>query len=118
MVAKWVTMTCMTTKQKFECDNPEVAILRNGRYAYKAECPWKGKNDRTLTAWKFCSKADLQEYQASKSAKDETSSNGTGETDATDRVPPEAKGNGGALGALPADEAPSESRTAMTNATF
>jgi hypothetical protein len=50
-----VTMTCMTTKQKFEVENPEVVVLSNGRYAYRAECPWTGKNNRPLTAFKFCS---------------------------------------------------------------
>ncbi len=58
-----VTMTCMTTKQKFEIESPPVVMLRNGRYAYKVECPWLGKNDKTLYAFKFCSKAA---YEASR----------------------------------------------------
>ena len=32
-----VTMTCMTTKQKFDVENPTVVVLSNGRYAYKVE---------------------------------------------------------------------------------
>ena len=50
-----VTMTCMTTKQKFEIDDPEVVVLKNGRYAFRATCPWEGKNGKSLTAFKFCS---------------------------------------------------------------
>ena len=30
----------MTTKQKFEVENPPVIVLRNKRYAYRVECPW------------------------------------------------------------------------------
>lgn len=51
-----VTMTCMTTKQKFDVDDPPVVVLSNGRYAYKTPCPWTGKNDKQLNAFKFCSK--------------------------------------------------------------
>ena len=50
-----VEMMCMTTKNKFLADNPPVVVLANGRYAYRVECPWKGKNDKTLYAFKFCS---------------------------------------------------------------
>lgn len=50
-----VEMTCMTTKNKFDVEDPEVVVLRNGRYAYRAVCPWRGKNDKILTAYKFCS---------------------------------------------------------------
>jgi len=57
-----VTMTCMTTKQKFDVDDPEVVVLANGRYAYRAQCPWKGKNDRDLSAFKFCSRAAYERY--------------------------------------------------------
>ncbi len=49
-------MTCMTTKQKFEVDKPNVVVLANGRYAYKVECPWEGKNGKKLVAFKFCSR--------------------------------------------------------------
>lgn len=52
-----VQMTCMTTKQKFEVENPTVVLLRNNRYAYRVECPWKGKSGQPLYAFKFCSKA-------------------------------------------------------------
>ena len=57
-----VTMTCMTTKQKFEVEDPPVVVLRNGRYAYKAKCPWTGKNERELYAFKFCSATAYNEY--------------------------------------------------------
>ena len=50
-----VTMTCMTTKKKFDVEAPEVVVLRNGRYAFRAECPWEGKNGKKLVAFKFCS---------------------------------------------------------------
>ena len=58
-----VTMTCMTTKQKFDVENPTVVVLSNGRYAYKVECPWKGKNGKDLTAFKFCGAAAYERYQ-------------------------------------------------------
>lgn len=50
-------MTCMTTKQKFEVENPNVVVLSNGRYAYRVKCPWEGKNGKELFAFKFCSAA-------------------------------------------------------------
>lgn len=50
-----VRMTCMTTKKSFEVEDPPVIVLKNGRYAYKVECPWRGKNDKVLHAFKFCS---------------------------------------------------------------
>ena len=53
-------MTCMTTKKKFDVDEPEVIVLRNGRYAFRAECPWEGKNGKRLVAFKFCSALDYQ----------------------------------------------------------
>ena len=58
-----VTMTCMTTKQKFEVEDPPVVMLKNGRYAYRVECPWKGKNDKVLSAFKFCSVAAYERYR-------------------------------------------------------
>ena len=58
----------MTTKKKFEVENPEVIVLRNGRYAYKAECPWEGKNGKKLIAFKFCSAKNHQEYEAKKAS--------------------------------------------------
>ncbi len=55
-------MTCMTTKQKFDVDEPDVVVLANGRYAYRAQCPWKGKTGKDLTAFKFCSRAAHENY--------------------------------------------------------
>ena len=57
-----VTMTCMTTKKKFDVDAPEVVLLRNGRYAYKATCPWEGKGGKQLAAFKFCSSEAYREF--------------------------------------------------------
>ena len=62
-----VWMTCMTTKQKFEVEEPDVIVLKNGRYAYKVKCPWQGKNEKDLFAFKFCSAADYEAYQLRKS---------------------------------------------------
>jgi hypothetical protein len=56
-------MTCMTTKKKFDVVDPDVIVLRNGRYAYRCECPWPGKNGKRLTAFKFCSSEAHQKYQ-------------------------------------------------------
>ena len=50
-----VQMTCMTTKQKFDCENPPVVVLSNGRYAFRVKCPWEGKQGKELFAFKFCS---------------------------------------------------------------
>ena len=58
-----VTMTCMTTKQKFDVENPPVVVLSNGRYAYKVPCPWKGKNGKDLTAFKFCGYEAYERYR-------------------------------------------------------
>lgn len=55
-------MTCMTTKQKFEVDEPTVVVLANGRYAFRCKCPWEGKNGKELFAFKFCSAADYDAY--------------------------------------------------------
>ena len=57
-----VTMMCLTTKQKFDVTNPTVIVLKNGRYAYREECPWKGKNGKTLYAFKFCSHKAYLDY--------------------------------------------------------
>ena len=57
-------MTCMTTKQKFECDDPPVVVLANGRYAYRVKCPWEGKNGKELTAFKFCSTQAYKDFLA------------------------------------------------------
>lgn len=64
-----VTMTCMTTKKKFEVENPEVVVLANGRYAFKAVCPWEGKNGKELTAWKFCSTSAYDKFKAASESK-------------------------------------------------
>ena len=72
-----VTMTCMTTKQKFDVENPTVIVLRNGRYAFKVECPWEGKNGKQLFAFKFCSASD---YEAFMSTTGPTNDEETGET--------------------------------------
>tara|TARA_B110000261_G_scaffold39842_1_gene46665 strand:+ start:79 stop:348 length:270 start_codon:yes stop_codon:yes gene_type:complete len=68
-----VTMTCMTTKDKFDVENPEVVVLKNNRYAYRAPCPWQGKDGRDLTAFKFASKAAFGEFseREGKSASEE-----------------------------------------------
>lgn len=61
-----VRMKCMTTKFDFDAsfeDGLEVVVLRNGRYAYKCPVPWKGKNGKDLSAFKFCGKNALEEYQ-------------------------------------------------------
>ena len=59
-----VIMTCMTTKNKFDVLNPTVVVLANGRFAYKEKCPWVGKNEKELYAFKFCSAAAYQRYVA------------------------------------------------------
>ena len=55
-------MTCMTTKRQFEAVNPAVAVLKNGRFAYRVECPWLGKNGKTLYAFKFCGQEAYNRY--------------------------------------------------------
>ena len=57
-----VTMTCMTTKRKFEVEDPAVVRLSNGRYAYYAEVPWLGKRGQTLVAYKFASHNAYLDY--------------------------------------------------------
>ena len=46
-----VTFTCMTKKEKFDVVDPEVVVLKNGRFAYKSRCPWEGKDHQTLHAF-------------------------------------------------------------------
>jgi hypothetical protein len=53
----------MTTKQKFEVDDPCVVVLRNGRYAYRVKCPWEGKAGKELYAFKFCSAAAYKAWE-------------------------------------------------------
>ena len=55
-----VTMMCLTTKQKFDVEDPPVIVLNNGRYAYRCKCPWEGKNGKELYAFKFCSSAAFE----------------------------------------------------------
>jgi hypothetical protein len=38
----------MTTKQKFEAEEPEEVVLANSRFAYRTHCPWTGKVEKTL----------------------------------------------------------------------
>lgn len=57
-----VEMLCMTTKKKFDVEEPEVVQLKNSKYAFRAKCPWKGKNEKELYAWKFCRRADYELY--------------------------------------------------------
>jgi hypothetical protein len=52
----------MTTKQKFDVENPTVVVLRNGRYAFRCKCPWEGKNGKELHAFKFCSASDYEAF--------------------------------------------------------
>ena len=59
-----VTMMCLTTKRTFEVTNPTVVVLNNGRYAYKEVCPWTGKNEKVLTAFKFCGVKAYERYLA------------------------------------------------------
>ena len=58
-------MTCMTRKEKFEVEDPEIIVLANGRFAYRAKCPWEGKNGKELWAYKFCSRTA---YETSREA--------------------------------------------------
>jgi hypothetical protein len=67
-----VLMKCMTLKKTFECEDPEVVLLKNNRYAYKAMCPWKGKHGNDLFAFKFASSQAYRDYMQ-KSCKDEHS---------------------------------------------
>ena len=60
-----VTMTCMSTKKKFEVENPTVVVLANGRFAYREKCPWQGKNGKELFAFKFCSSEAYENYKKS-----------------------------------------------------
>ena len=62
MASEVVTLMCMTTKKKFEVENPPIEVLNNGRYAYRVMCPWKGKNNKDLYAFKFCSTEAYERY--------------------------------------------------------
>ena len=65
-----VTLYCMTTKKKFDVENPEVVVLKNGRFAYRAMCPSKGKDGKDLFAYKFCSSEDHKRYTDSVTTSD------------------------------------------------
>lgn len=64
-------MTCLTKKQKFSVEDPEVIRLANGRYAFRCKCPWQGKNGKDLYAYKFCSYKDWESYVNQKESNDE-----------------------------------------------
>jgi len=64
-------MTCMTTKQKFDVENPPVTVLKNGRFAYRVKCPWEGKNGKELYAFKFCSSEAYQNFIKSQPTEEE-----------------------------------------------
>ena len=74
-----VTMTCMTTKQKFEVEPEDapVVVLSNGRFAYRVKCPWEGKNGKELYAFKFCSAAAYEAYTASQESEHQESEHET-----------------------------------------
>ena len=59
-----VLMMCLTTKKTFEVEHPEVIVLKNGRYAYKTECPWKHASGKTLYAFKFASKKAHEAFRS------------------------------------------------------
>ena len=64
-------MFCLTTKNKFEVEDPEVVVLANGRFAYRCECPWEGKNGKKLYAFKFCSTEAYQKWNSKSEAEAE-----------------------------------------------
>eukprot|EP00965_Chrysotila_dentata_P078724 2595042-Pleurochrysis_carterae.AAC.5 len=57
-----VTMTCMSMKKNFDVVDPPVTVLANGRYAYRAKCPWQRKDGADLYAFKFCSTDAHKDY--------------------------------------------------------
>jgi hypothetical protein len=61
-----VTMTCMSTKKKFDVEEPAAMRLKNGRYAFTAECPFECTCKRG--AFKFCSAADYQAQSEQKTS--------------------------------------------------
>jgi hypothetical protein len=69
-----VLMMCLTTKQTFEVEDPEVIVLKNGRYAFRAQCPWKHDSGKLLYAFKFASKKAYEEFIAKKSGESEPES--------------------------------------------
>jgi hypothetical protein len=69
-----VLMMCLTTKKTFEVENPEVIVLKNGRYAFRAQCPWKHDSGKLLYAFKFASKQAYEEFIAKNSGESEPES--------------------------------------------
>ena len=69
-----VLMMCLTTKKTFEVENPEVIVLKNGRYAFRAQCPWKHDSGKLLYAFKFASKKAYEEFIAKNSGESEPES--------------------------------------------
>ena len=73
-----VRLTCMTYKKDFDvpAEEARVHVLKNGRYAYRVQCPWKGKvsaehpDGKELWAFKFCSaKAYAQQCERDAAAR-------------------------------------------------
>jgi len=69
-----VLMMCLTTKKTFEVEDPEVIVLKNGRYAFRAQCPWKHDSGKLLYAFKFASKKAYEEFTAKNSGESELES--------------------------------------------
>ena len=74
-------MTCMTTKKKFDVEAPEVVVLNIGRFAYRAECPWEGKQGKKLVSFKFCSSENHREYVQSQESKQSVESEESSESE-------------------------------------
>ena len=69
-----VLMMCLTTKKTFEVADPEVIVLKNGRFAFRAQCPWKHDTGKLLYAFKFASKKAYQDFAAKSSGESEQKS--------------------------------------------
>ena len=67
---------------------PEVTVLKNGRYAFRAECPWEGKNGKKLVAFKFCSSKDWEE-QCARNRPESPSESEHMDTSESERIGPE-----------------------------
>ena len=67
-----ITLTDMTTHEKFVAVDCEVVKLRSGRYAYRAQSPGK-----TEYVYKFTTRANYDMYQVSRlrPAPDEVNAN-------------------------------------------
>ena len=66
-----VLMMCLTTKKTFEVESPEVIVLKNGRYAFRAQCPWKHESGKLLYAFKFASKKAHEDFVSKTSGESE-----------------------------------------------